>query len=163
MKKQNLYLETSVFGFCFDEDFHNREKRACTETLFRQVSQGLFEGFASDVVLRELQETSDPELRAALKNLVEPLHILPARQEEDVNYLCSLYIENGAVPAEMFDDALHVALVVTNPDIDVLVSWNCRHIVNTNVKMKLRGLTEKAGYKFGFEIATPAEVIFYEV
>lgn len=163
MKSPCLYIETSVFGFYFDEDPHNRDKRSTTRTLFEQLRQGLFEGYVSDVVLRELQETSDPELRERLKDLIVLADVLPIRMESDVEYLSKLYIERGAIPAVKIDDAVHLALAVTNLRIDVLVSWNCRHIVNTNVKRQVRALTEEAGYKFGFEIATPAEVIWYEV
>ena len=163
MERPNLYIETSVFGFCFDEEPHNRHKQEATSALFEQIRRGLFEGYISDVVLRELQETADRQLREELHKLVSELTTLPIRMEPDVELLSGLYIDRGAIPAAKIDDAVHVAIVVTNPEIDVLVSWNFRHIVNTNVKRKLRALTLEAGYKFGFEIATPEEVIFYEV
>ncbi len=163
MKRPSLYIETSVFGFCFDEEPHNRDKQQATSALFEQIRRGLFEGYVSRVVLRELQETPDRQLREELHELVSLLDTLPIRMESDVELLSGLYIERGAIPAAKIDDAVHVAIVVTNPEIDVLVSWNFRHIVNTNVKRRLRALTEAAGYKFEFEIATPEEVIFYEV
>ena len=163
MKRPNLYIETSVFGFCLDEDPSNRGKREATVALFEQVRQGLFDGYISEVVLKEIRQTSDPQLRQELHELADPLTLIEIRSESDVEYLSKLYIQRGAIPASKIDDAVHLAVVVTNPEIDVLVSWNCRHIVNTNVKRRERALTEEAGYKFGFEIATPEEVVLYEV
>jgi len=163
MKTPCLYIETSVFGFCFDEEPHNRNKREATTVLFEQIRQGLLRGCVSELVLRELQETGDPELREQLHELTTELDELPIRMESDVEVLSRLYMDRGAIPPGKIDDAVHVAIVVTNPEVDVLVSWNCRHIVNTNVKKKVRALTEEAGYTFDFEVATPEEVILYEV
>ena len=163
MKRPCLYIETSVFGFFFDEEAHNRTKREATTILFEQIRQGLLRGCVSELALRELDETADPELREKLHDLTAELDELPIRMESDVEFLSRLYVDRGAIPAAKIDDAVHVAIVVTNPEVDVLVSWNCRHIVNTNVKRKVRALTKEAGYTFGFEVATPEEVILYEV
>ena len=69
MKKLNLYIETSVFGFYYDEDPCNLYKREATTKLFDQIEEGLFDGYLSDIVLEELSATSDLELREKLRNL----------------------------------------------------------------------------------------------
>lgn len=163
MKKLNLYIETSVFGFYYDEDPRNFYKREATIKLFDQIKKGLFDGYISDIVLRELLVTSDLELRGKLRDLAEILTVLPIHREKDVEYLSDLYINRGAVPPHKKDDAVHVSIVVVNPEIDILVSWNCKHIVNAHIKRRLKSLTEEEGYKFGFEISTPEEVIIYDI
>ncbi len=161
MKKLNLYIETSVFGFYYDEDALNLYKREATVKLFDQIEKGLFDGYISDVVLRELLVTSDLELRGKLRELARILKVLPIHREEEVEYLSDLYINQGVIPPNKRDDAVHVSIVVINPEIDILVSWNC--IVNAHIKRRLRALTEQEGYKFGFEISTPEEVIIYDI
>lgn len=42
LRPLNLYLETSVFGFYFDELLHNRSKRVATRKLFEQIDLDLF-------------------------------------------------------------------------------------------------------------------------
>ncbi len=163
MKKLSLYIETSVFGFYYDEDIRNLYKREATIKLFNQIKEGLFDGYISDVVLRELLAISDLGLREKIRDLVNLLTVLPIRSEDDVEYLSNLYINRGVIPPHKRDDAVHIAIVVVNPQIDILVSWNCKHIVNVNIKRKLKLLTEEEGYKFGFEINTPEEVNIYEI
>ncbi|PIU68129.1 MAG: hypothetical protein COS84_01660 [Armatimonadetes bacterium CG07_land_8_20_14_0_80_40_9] len=163
MKKLNLYIETSVFGFYYDEDPRNLYKREATIKLFDQIKEGLFNGYISDIVLRELLATSDLELRENLRDLSNRMNVLPIHREKDVEHLSNLYIKRGAIPPYKRDDAVHVAIVVINPEIDILVSWNCKHIVNAHIKRNLKSLTEQEGYKFGFDISTPEEVVIYDI
>jgi hypothetical protein len=114
-------------------------------------------------VLRELLITSYLELRAKLRDLAEILKVLPIQKEEDVEYLSNLYINQGVIPPDKRDDAVHISIVVINPEIDILVSWNCKHIVNAHIKRRLKSLTEQEGYKFGFDISTPEEVVIYDI
>lgn len=163
MKKQKLYIETSVFGFYYDEDERNLDKRVATVKLFEQIKMGLFEGYISDIVLRELIATSDIELREKLYELAEPLEVLKIYDDQEIEFLTDLYLRTGIMLPNKRNDALHISMVVVNPQIDVLVSWNCSHIVNTHIKRKIKAMTELNGFKFDFEISTPEEVLLYEI
>ena len=46
MKRTRLYLETSVFGFYFDQREVNRSKRDATQRLFVQIRDGIFEAYS---------------------------------------------------------------------------------------------------------------------
>jgi hypothetical protein len=54
-------------------------------------------------------------------------------------------------------DALHIA-VATVSGVDVLVSWNFKHIVNLNRIKLFNSINLKEGYNL-LEIRTPLEVI----
>ena len=54
-------------------------------------------------------------------------------------------------------DALHIAIATTST-VDVLVSWNFRHIVNLNKIKLFNSVNLKEGYNL-LEIRTPLEVI----
>ena len=56
------------------------------------------------------------------------------------------------------DDALHIA-VVTIKEIDVLLSWNYRHLTNVNKEMKIHAINILEGYIKEFRMTTPLEVI----
>lgn len=71
------------------------------------------------------------------------------------------YMAQRAFPEDKRDDAAHVAIVVLNPIIDALVSWNCRHLANEHNRRRLKALTLGEGYGFKFDIITPEEVILY--
>jgi len=55
------------------------------------------------------------------------------------------------------DDALHIAVAVVN-DLDVVVSWNFKHIVKLKTRMEANGINKMLGYK-EIEICSPEEVI----
>jgi len=65
-------------------------------------------------------------------------------------------IEDGAIGAPMRADALHIALA-TVARVDVLVSWNFKHIVNLKRIHAYNAVTLKKGYPL-LEIRTPREV-----
>ncbi len=161
MPALNLYIETSVFGFYYDDQAANQEKRAATRELFERLRSGTLRGYLSTVTLRELEATGDAAMRKKLLELVEPLE--PLTWEEEQNHaileLADRYVRGGAVPPAKMDDALHVAASVVTRQVDALVSWNYRHLANVQAKRRLRALTLEAGYDMTFEIVTPWEVL----
>jgi len=62
----------------------------------------------------------------------------------------------GAISARMRVDALHIALA-TVARVDVLVSWNFKHIVNLKRIHAYNAVNLKHGYPL-LEIRTPREV-----
>ena len=63
----------------------------------------------------------------------------------------------GAIAARMRADALHIA-VATVARVDVLVSWNFKHIVNLRRIHAYNAVNLKRGYPL-LEIRTPREVL----
>ena len=74
--------------------------------------------------------------------------------------LAGKYITEGVIGRGKLVDAEHIAIATINR-VDVLVSWNFRHIVNLQ---KIRGYNS-VNLKYGYsllEIRSPLEVITYE-
>ena len=76
-----------------------------------------------------------------------------SREAEEV---AAAYIADRAIGARMRADALHIALA-TVARVDVLVSWNFKHIVNLKQIHAYNALNLKRGYPL-LEIRTPREV-----
>ena len=55
------------------------------------------------------------------------------------------YITDGAVTMKFFEDALHIAIATINK-VDVLVSWNFKHIVNINRIRLYNSVNLKSGH-----------------
>lgn len=159
MRPLHVYIETSVYGFLFDATELNRTKREATERMFEQIREGRLVAYASELVLSELSETPEPASRRALMDAARGLHILPEPSPDEVNYLVDCYMSQRAFPEDRRDDAAHVAVVVLSPAIEVMVSWNCRHLANEYNRRRLQALTLAAGYPFRFNIVTPEEVL----
>ena len=70
--------------------------------------------------------------------------------------LADAFLRNLAMPANAADDALHVAVAAVN-ELNYLLTWNCRHIANAEIRPKLEGLCLAAGYRCPI-ICTPPEL-----
>ena len=153
MKTPRLYVDTSVIGGVFDEEFADDSQR-----LFDAVRAG------RAVVL--VSETTERELQPAPARVQEVLLSLPtfALQRlvpaEDVSGLTAAYLEANVVSQRYRDDASHIAYA-TVYDADVLVSWNFRHIVNLGRIRAFNAVNMMHGYRT-LEIRSPRELFFPE-
>lgn len=79
---------------------------------------------------------------------------------EEVVNLAMEYIVEGVIGEGKLVDAEHIAIATLN-SVDVLVSWNFRHIVNLQRIRGYNSVNLKYGYPL-LEIRSPLEVITYE-
>ena len=161
MKIFQCYLETSIFGFYFDEDIINREKRESVRKLFQQIKNKLLVGSISDICINELMKTPEP-FKTQFETLIKDfdLEILEYKEEE-VSHLAQLYIAEGIIPERFENDAFHIA-IATVKEVDILITLNCKHIANEFIIRKIKAINYKEGYTKELSIRTPIEVIFYE-
>ena len=112
----------------------------------------------SDLTLLELEEAPEA-VRAVLKSV-------PAENREDVELtaeaagLAERYTSAEVVVATKRVDAQHIAIASVSR-VDVLVSWNFKHIVNLERIRGYNSVNLRYGYPL-LEIRTPQEVIDYE-
>ena len=76
---------------------------------------------------------------------------------DDANALTKDILRSGVLPAEADRDAAHIALATVH-EMDILLSWNCRHIANAAIQTRLRHLVEAAGFTLPV-ICTPEELM----
>jgi hypothetical protein len=105
--KPQLYIETSVFGFCFDKEPRNAVRREAALMLFEQVRLGLLSAVTSSVTFLELDRAAEP-LRSELMALLEDVQILEA-EETEVARLTAVYLNEQVIPRQYLNDARHVA------------------------------------------------------
>ncbi|MFA5879439.1 MAG: type II toxin-antitoxin system VapC family toxin [Candidatus Margulisiibacteriota bacterium] len=152
MKKLRIYVDTSVFGGVFDDEF-----KTPSIILFDQIRSKRFSLCASEVVQREIEKA--PEMvRSFFKDLLHLTEILPITKE--CIELREQYINRGIVSKKYLDDALHVA-AATVSNCDIIISWNFKHIVHYEKISLYNTINKINGYKEIF-INSPSEVIFYE-
>jgi predicted nucleic acid-binding protein len=157
MRKLALYLDTSVISFALSKDISD-DDRNITLKLIEEINKGRFEGFISDVVIRELGNTRDAAKRDKLLKLVENTEFNEVLSvDEEIDRLADKYIEEGIIPAVYRDDALHIALASVK-GLDILVSWNFKHLVKHKTRIEVAGVNTLLGYK-SIDICMPWEVI----
>ena len=67
------------------------------------------------------------------------------------------YVKQGAVPEKYPEDAYHIAVAVVN-DLDIVPSWNFRHIVRRKTKDIVNMVNTMQNQRH-IEITTPGELL----
>ena len=159
MRKLRIYLDTSVINFLFAEDVP--QYRALTVEFFEKVVwPGTAGVYISQLVVDEIGLTTDEVRRKQLEEVIRrpALQMLPAEPAGEVEELAEEYLRTGVLPASAGDDALHVAICTVN-EVDVLVSWNFKHLANVQRERRIVVLNESRGYVYPLRITTPLEVM----
>ena len=118
------------------------------------LRRGKHKLFASQLVLDEIAfgEKTMAQLRLDL------LQGVPLLQTTDgVKGFARKILASGLLPATADRDAAHIALASAY-EMDILLSWNCRHIANAALQAGLRRLAEAAGFTLPV-ICTPEELM----
>ncbi len=151
--KRRIYTDTSVIGGCLDVEFEEASRQ-----LMDMFKRGEAILVLSDLTVLELQE-APVDVRAVLDEVPEA-HREYVELTEEAAILAQHYIDAGVIGAAKRVDAQHIAIATINR-VEVLVSWNFRHIVNLQ---RIRGYNSVHllhGYPL-LEIRTPEEVLSYE-
>lgn len=149
-----VYLETSVWSHLFHDETPDFQ-RATVELLARAAA-GSFEPMISTVVLDEVSRAST-ERREQLLNAIAEHSPAVLRVTPEVTTLAERYVGAGVLPRREFVDALHVA-VATVYELDVLVSWNQRHLANLRRRDLFNSVNVIAGYRKPIDIVNPLEI-----
>ena len=148
--RSRIYVDTSVFGGCEDVEFIDHSR-----SLVSAMAKGEYAMVISEVTLVELEKAPVP-VRAHLERIPESL-IEVLSLDAEAEALAAEYIRDGAVGKNQRADALHIA-IATVARVDVLVSWNFKHIVNLRRIHAFNAVNLKQGYPV-LEIRNPREVI----
>jgi hypothetical protein len=98
--------------------------------------------FTSQVVLDEI---ADGEVAMARQRLDLMAEIPLLDLTDAANSLAKDVLASGLLPADADRDAAHIALATVH-EMDILLSWNCRHIANATIQARLRRLVRQAGF-----------------
>ena len=109
--------------------------------------------FTSQVVLDEIAD-GEPAMAQRRLELMAGLTVLDLTP--DAESLAAAVLKSGLLPATADGDAAHIALATVH-GMDILLTWNCRHIANAAITGRLRRLVEKHGHTLP-EIYTPGEL-----
>jgi hypothetical protein len=147
---QRFYKDTSVIGGVFDTEFEEH-----SVILMEKVKLGQIKAVVSDVTENEIMKARK-EIRdfytSLPKSSIEFVDIT-----KDAVLLADNYIKEKVVGKTSRNDCLHIG-IATASRVDILVSWNFKHIVNI---YRIRGYNS-VNLKLGFptlEIRSPKEIV----
>ena len=110
--------------------------------------------FTSQLVLDEIA-FGDKEMAA--RRLETTRSVPLVRATDEVKELAAKILASGLLPATAGSDATLIALA-TIYELDILLTWNSRHIANAAIRERLRKIVEAAGFALPV-ICTPEELM----
>ena len=150
--KQRIYIDTSVVGGFFDEEF-----KEPTTMLFNRLENGEVIFVVSDLLDLELigapQHVKDHLLKYSSDKFVR------VELTEDAIKLADTYIREKVVGKTSLEDCRHIALATIHK-VDVLASWNFKHIVNLDRIKGYNSVNLRLGYSM-IEIRSPKDLVNY--
>ena len=151
--KIKAYIDTSVIGGCLDDEF-----KEASIKLMNKFKHGEMTAIISELTVLEL-EGAPQEVRDTLNEIPEE-NIEYVELTKEAADLAQKYISEEVIGKSKLADAEHIAIATINR-VDVLVSWNFKHIVNLEKIHGYNAVNLKMGYPI-LEIRSPWEVITYE-
>jgi len=151
--KQRIYIDTSVVGGYFDKEF-------------KDATRELFKRFENGEIIFVVSNLLDLELIGAPQNVRELLYKFSSDKFEQIQLteeailLADRYIVEKVVGKTSLEDCRHIALATINR-VDVLASWNFKHIVNLDRIKGYNSVNYRLGYPM-IEIRSPKDLLHYE-
>jgi len=151
--KWRLYLDTSVFGGCFDtvEGWAEDSRR-----VIAAFTQGHAVLLASEVLEQEISHAPGPVKQIYHSIPLFAVERIPISKTADD--LALAYIRNGVIGRRWPEDCQHVA-AATVARADAIVSWNFKHIVRLDRIKGYNGVNLLSGFR-EITILSPREVNF---
>jgi predicted nucleic acid-binding protein len=150
--KQRIYIDTSVVGGFFDEEFKD-----ATQRLFKRLEDNEVKFIISDLLELELIQAPRHVNELLLKYPTDRFERIELTEE--IMNLADKYIVEKVVGRTSLEDCRHIALATINR-VDVLASWNFKHIVNLDRIKGYNSVNLRLGYPT-IEIRTPQELVSY--
>lgn len=151
--KQRIYIDTSIVGGYFDEEF-----KEATGMLFNRFEKGEVKFVVSDLLDLELLKAPQHVKELLLGFSSDKFERVELTQ--DAIELADRYILEKVVGKTSLEDCRHIALA-TIYKVDVLASWNFKHIVNLDRIKGYNSVNLRLGYGM-LEIRSPKDLINYE-
>ena len=155
-RKYKLYLETTIPSYIAarpSRDIVVLAHQQITQDWWDNCKEG-YEMYISQIVIEEII-SGDPSVANERFSLIEDFHVLDLTN--DIEKLTSEYMEYFNFPKHTLRDAFHLAFSV-GYEMDILLTWNCKHLANEAIRKKLRTYNESRGLTVP-SICTPEELL----
>jgi hypothetical protein len=149
MKKQRIYTDTSVIGGCCDAEFKH-----WSLGLLKDFQLGVYSLILSVLIEAEIMVAPDEVKNKYIDFRQCATEVLELSRE--AIDLADEYLNRGILSDNYRDDARHIALAVT-AQVDLLVSWNYKHVVHFDKIQMFNAVNIEMGYK-PIQIFSPREV-----
>ena len=154
--KQRVYIETTIVSYLtgrLSKEVILLAQQKLTREWWKDHRQR-YDLYTSQFVVDEASDGNPEEARKRL-DVLKGLMELPGTAEALA--LAERIVAAGLMPERAGTDALHLAMVTVN-DLDVLLTWNCRHLANADILLQIGRFLRRNGYEPPL-VVTPYELM----
>lgn len=153
--KSKVYVETTVVSYLValpSRDIVQAAHQQLTREWWERRNH--FDLFVSQAVLAEAGR-GDAQAAAHRLAALDGIPVLSIGAA--VSEFAERLLDRGIIPANAAIDAVHIAVAVVN-GMDYLLTWNCAHIANAAIRVKIEQACRDAGMQPPI-ICTPEELV----
>ena len=150
---QKIYIETSVVSYLTARTSKNlviAGHQVVTKDFWEKLNVNCT--FVSELVLQEASKGDPSAARIRMETIKE---LKELEIDDECKQLAKVLVSNNAIPKEFPEDALHIAVASVH-NMDVIVTWNFKHINNPIMRKKIKEILETTGYNAP-ELCSPEE------
>ena len=154
--KAKVYIETSVISYLTSRPSQDVVIAGHQQTTrdWWHTHRAQFDVVASQLVVQEAS-AGDPQAAQQRLAVLAELELLAVTAEAMA--LAQALVDGGPLPSQAAEDALHIAIAVTN-GIEYLITWNCKHLANASMRKDIDRICRLRGYE-PIVICTPEELL----
>ena len=154
--KPLVYIESSVVSYLTSRASADPIKNAW-QTVTTQWWNNRLEDVTACISPYVIEEVSagDPEAAKQRIDVIRNLNLLDTNEE--IEALADFLLLGGGLPAKARFDALHIACAAYH-GVNVVLTWNFKHIANPVQLPVMRGLCAARGYRLP-ELVSPLEMM----
>ena len=153
---KRVYIETTIPSYLTarpSRDLLQAARQQITHTWWNSVRQN-YDLCISEIVLDEATSGDADAVQRRL-SFLQGFPLLDLT--EAVNDVAKAIMDSGLLPQRAVRDAIHIAVSSVH-GIDILLTWNCRHIANAAIMKELRTIVADCGYELPI-LCTPEELL----
>ena len=153
---QTVYIETSIVSYMAGKPSRDLLVAACQQATrtWWDDHRHHYELYTSQLVIAEAGRGNS---EASGKRLYYLKGIPKLKVTPEIRDIAKALIQQGALPEKAEADAIHIAVAAVHR-INLLLTWNCRHIDNPSTKPVMRSVCMSLGY-MSPEMCTPIELL----
>ena len=154
--KSKIYIETTIISYLasrMNRDLIIAAHQELTHEWWKN-RRNEFDLFISQLVIQEA-ECGDKKAAQRRLNILEEIPLL--EMNENVLVLSHALVKEKVVPEKAVEDALRIA-TATIHGMDYLLTWNCKHIANAEIRYAINTICQERGYIPPI-ICTPEELM----
>ena len=154
--KPKIYVETSVISYLTarpSRDLIIAANQQITQEWWR-VRRVEFDLYVSQLVIQEAS-SGDPTAAQERLQVLDETPLLEL--VEEVVTIAEKLIQEGALPPNAVEDALHIAVAALH-GMDYLLTWNFKHLANATMRYRIEQVCRQMGYEPPI-ICTPQELL----